>query len=82
MSICDTDWAKHVEKLATASLDGLNVYALSDEYPDPASIQVYVDGVEWTTGWSYDAASNEVIIEAEVEANSEVVVRYGVLHSC
>lgn len=82
LSICDTDWAKHVEKLATASLEGLDEYALSDANPDVKSIQVFVDGVLWKAGWHYDAASNQVIIDDVIEANSEIVVEYGIVHTC
>ena len=40
LSICDTNWAKHVETLAAATVEGLNEYPLSDGSPDPDSIVV------------------------------------------
>ncbi len=82
LSVCDTNWSKHVEKLATASLEGLNEYPLSDSSPDVKSITVLVDGVPWKSGWHYDSATNQVVIDDEVEANSEILVRYGVIHTC
>ena len=82
LSICDTNWAKHVDKLAMASIEGLNEFELSDADPDPSSITVLVDGVPWTTGWHYDASKNAVVIDDEVEENSDIVVNYGIIHTC
>ena len=82
LSICSTSWLSHIDKLALASLEGLNEYDLSSADPDPSSFVVTVDGVEWTTGWVYDASTNQIIIEDEVEENAEIVVTYGVLATC
>ena len=80
LSICDTNWAAHVEKLATASLDGLFDFELT-KTPDPDSIRVWVNGNEWTTDWHYDASTNEVQFDVELDGGS-VTVTYGVLVAC
>lgn len=82
LSICDTNWAKHVETLAAASIEGLHEYPLSDASPDPDSIVVYVDGKVWKGKWTYDGKRNQVILGSEVPENSEVTLEYGVLHTC
>lgn len=80
LSICATDWAKHVEKLATASLSGLYDFELT-QTPDPASIRVWVNGTEWTSDWHYDAPTNEVQFDVQLDSGA-VTVTYGVLVSC
>jgi hypothetical protein len=80
LSICDTNWAAHVEKLATASLEGLYDFELT-QTPDPDSIQVWVNGTEWFADWHYDAATNEVQFDVEL-GGGKVTVKYGVLVSC
>jgi len=82
LSICDTNWAKHVETLAAATVEGLNEYPLSDTSPDPDSIVVYVDGKPWKGKWTYDSKRNQVVLASEVPENSEVTIEYGVLHTC
>ncbi len=80
LSICDTNWAAHVEKLATASLSGMYDFALTQN-PDPTSIQVWVNGAEWTSDWHYEPTTNEVRFDVEL-GGGEVVVKYGVLVAC
>jgi hypothetical protein len=43
---------------------GLRVEFFLSRYPEPATIKVYVDGVERTTGWSFDPNSNSVVFLA------------------
>jgi len=79
LSLLD-DWSESAEELATASLDGLFDFPLS-ETPDPASIEVRVDGTQWLTGWVYNADTNEIEFETELEGSS-IVVNYGVIVPC
>ncbi len=79
LSLVD-DWSDSAEELATASLEGLYDFPLS-ETPDPASIEVRVDGTQWLTGWHYDAGTNEIQFDLELSGSS-VVVNYGVVVPC
>jgi hypothetical protein len=50
--------------------------------PDPVSIIVTVDGVQWTSGWAYDSASNELEFSQALDPGATVVADYGVLGAC
>lgn len=82
LNICNANWASQVGLLATASLSGLNTFALSDT-PDPGTIEVRVDGSLWTTGWVYDPASNSVVFDDPQFDGGEVIdIAYSVLSGC
>ncbi len=85
LSICDADWAEHAVTLAEASTDFLFVFELSAT-PDEASIEVEIDGVVTTDGWSYDDASNMVVFDEDlansVPAGTAVTISYGISSSC
>lgn len=81
LSICD-DWGTNVDILATASVS-VNTFELSHT-PAPASVVVTVNGVEVTTGWTYNSATNAVVFD-ETSAPTEgdaVEVDYAGLASC
>ncbi len=59
LSICATDWASHLEALGESAATNKSSFDLT-EYPVPETIEVRVDGVTRTTGWTYSAAGNEV----------------------
>ncbi|PTL77467.1 choice-of-anchor D domain-containing protein [Vitiosangium sp. GDMCC 1.1324] len=60
-SICTPNWADSLERLSESAF-GLNrAFPLSEKPSDPTRIEVKVDGVEVTTGWTYDPVSNTVI---------------------
>jgi hypothetical protein len=80
LSICDTDWASHASELATASLADIYNFTLSDT-PDVATIRVWVNGTEWTSGWHYDAPSNQVRFDDDLGSGT-LTVKYGVLAPC
>lgn len=81
LSICSTDWSAHVEDLAAATVAGLNSYELSST-PDESSIRVWVDGVELTSGWSYDSATNKIELDDQPDEGSIVKVAYGEVAVC
>ena len=73
------DWSAIVTDLASASVVKLDRFALS-RTPLEDTIEVRVDG-NVATGWSYDAATNEVafvVEEAVPEAGAEVSITYDV----
>ena len=80
LSIC-SNWAKNVEVLAQASLEGLLDFELS-ETPAPDSIVVKVDGATWLTDWHYDAGTNSIVFDTEVTQGASIEVEYGKLVEC
>jgi hypothetical protein len=63
-SICTPNWAGSLEKLSESAFGPNRTFALSEKPSDPARIVVKVDGVQVTTGWTYDSGSNSVIFDA------------------
>jgi hypothetical protein len=78
-SVCATDWGEALASLAEASLGRLRTLALSGD-PVPASIQVWLDGVEVTDGWVYDEEQNAVVMGAV--DGSELRVTYLIDAEC
>lgn len=56
LSICDTNWARHVDRLANASVEGLGRFDLS-QTPDERTLEVWVDSVLWTDGWHMEGST-------------------------
>jgi len=78
LSVCEPDWASHMESLAVAML-GRNQAAFElTELPSEASIEVSIGGFEITEGWSYNADVNAIVFdEGELpEAGSLLEVYY------
>lgn len=82
LSICDTNWSKHVETLATASMS-LSSVTLT-ETPDPDTIRVWVAGDEWfQPDWSYESSTNKVTFDAALpDGGGKVRVKYSILANC
>lgn len=82
LNICDSNWANNVGQLATASLSGINEFAVTGN-PEAGSLKVYVDGVEWTGGWSWDAAASVVVFDDPQFEGGEVIdIEYDELSDC
>jgi hypothetical protein len=58
-----------------------SIFPLS-QTPDPASLQVYVDGIEWIQDWHYNGALQSVIFDVQLDPGSVIDVTYGVFGSC
>lgn len=58
-SVCSTDWTGHMETLGEAMLGSGQHFEL-DGQPLVDTIEVFVDGSAWRSGWSYDAEYNEI----------------------
>lgn len=81
LSICTTSWSSYMSVLAEASVTE-TTFELSARAVE-ASLQVYVNGTERTTGWSYDEATNSVVFtEAVPEGGDTVRVTYAGKASC
>lgn len=77
LSICATDWASHLESLAEAAAVDRSTFDLT-ERPVESTIVVTVDGIEQSSGWSYNSAGNEVDFDDEhiPPGGSTIVVSY------
>lgn len=62
VDICEPDWAATLEILGDA-IFGLKTQFFLTRPADPATVQVWVQGIECEEGWSYDQASNSVIFD-------------------
>jgi hypothetical protein len=80
LSICAPDWAAALSSIAARSTASAWTFALS-ETPVPASIVVAVDGAAWSSGWSYDAAQNAVVMEG-LAPGQDVEVTYDLATEC
>lgn len=73
-SICAPDWSQVLSSIASSVFQGRARFNLS-RTPVASSIVVTVDGVV-ATGWTYDAASNDVVFGNPVNKTSSVVITY------
>lgn len=83
LSICEADWASHLEALAeTVGRVATNKFYLSEE-PVPSTIVVRVDGEE-RADWRYDDKDNVVVFdEATMPApGAEIEITYGYVDDC
>ncbi len=83
LSICASDWASHLAALAEASAAILDSFALTAE-PVPETIEVHVDGVTATLGWSYDEAENQVVFDPDYvpEGGATIEISYALRGDC
>lgn len=63
-NICDPDWQGMLQKIGAGAFAPKRAFRLDQAPQDPALIEVEVDGVPITSGWSFDAATNSVIFDA------------------
>lgn len=80
MDISTSNWGNAAAQIAEASLAGLYDFPLAQE-PEPSTIGVWVNGVQWTTDWHYDATNNEVDFDVDL-AGGSVVVKYNQAGVC
>lgn len=55
---------------------GSSSFTLSEDYPDSSSIKVYVNGVQLTSGWSYNSATNIVTITSSLSTDDIIIITY------
>ena len=46
------------------------------------SLQVYVDGVQWTQDWYYDSVTQAIVFTVLLDPGSVIDISYGVFASC
>ena len=81
LDICNDAWGARVDELAVASLTGIGEYPLSGD-PDVDTIQVFIDGEEVLSGWSYDPTSNSISLDADLEGGEFIEVFYEAFADC
>lgn len=82
LSICAADWGAKLEQLAEASLVIRDNFPLS-ESPVESTIEVSVNGLPvW--GWTWDAAENAVVFDADAapESGADIRIDYHLLGEC
>ncbi|MFH1464223.1 MAG: hypothetical protein ABIO70_07540 [Pseudomonadota bacterium] len=83
VSICATDWATPLAAALGDVSRALDSFSLEQEAV-PGTLVVRVDGVNVTSGWSYDADRNALTFDADhvPEGGSSVEVSYAVRGEC
>ena len=83
LSICATDFGSHLETLAASSAADLSSFQLTDT-PVPETLEVNVNGIPTTIGWSYVGADNEIVFEDDhvPEGGSTIAVTYALYGDC
>lgn len=80
LDISTSNWGAAAAQIAEASLEGLYDFPLSAT-PDVSTLKVWVNGVQWTSGWSYDAGGNLVRFDSEL-GGGQVVAKYNRVATC
>jgi hypothetical protein len=83
LSICATDWASHLEELATESVSINDSFELT-QVPVPQTIELSIDGIAVTTGWEFDASINSVVFETDYipAGGATVEIYYMLMPDC
>lgn len=83
LSICATDWAAHLESLAEVAATDLSTFDLS-QTAVPETIEVRVDGVVQTVGWTYDPNDNSVNFDDDhiPSGGSSIEIEYALYADC
>lgn len=80
LELC-SDWGASAESLAEASVQ-LDTFELSHNAYEP-SIVVLVNGVERTSGWSFDEGTNSVVFDTDApDEGATVEISYGAPVDC
>ena len=74
LDICSEDWSQGVQD-AVADMDPYEEIYLTHA-PDPDSVRVFLDGVDTTTGWHYDASINAVVFDVIPDGGVLIEVAY------
>ncbi len=82
-SICDADWSSALTNMAWMTINLADTFALTYQ-AIPNTIEVYVNGVLITTGWSYDPLLNAVVFDPAYvpDDGDNVEIDYGYFGSC
>ncbi len=83
LSVCATDWASHLESIAEASKVDLSSFELTQP-PVPETIEVRIDGVIQTDGWTYNDIDQSVDFDDDhiPPGGSVIEVEYALYGNC
>jgi hypothetical protein len=83
LSICATDWSSHLESLAEVAATDLSSFELT-QVPVEETIEVRVDGVVQTTGWTFNSTDNAVEFDDDhiPSGGSTIEVEYALYGNC
>lgn len=83
LSICTKDWGSTMESLAAHNTGSLNDFSLT-ELPVVDSIVITADGIEVTSGWSYDEDTNSVVFvgDSAPAGGSLIEISYALQGDC
>ena len=72
-SICDFDWTGVMEDLGYVAEHLSDTFVLT-QVPDPSTLNVFVNGVLQSSGWSFDSGINAIVFDAAaVPADGDLV---------
>jgi hypothetical protein len=75
LDVCTSDWSNKTQDLALATVAGINEVTLTGMADEP-SIEVYVDGVQWTSDWHYDSTTQSIVFDVAMDGGEDVEVVY------
>ncbi len=75
LSVCAPDYAPLLRDVANKAFSPQNRFPLS-ELPDPGTVAVRINGTPVAHGWSYDAATNSVVLAPSPAAGTKVEISY------
>lgn len=80
---CEDDWSPHLETFAKAAIGDRTRFLLTGDVV-ASSVEVTIDGVLQTDGWTYDEAAQEVLFDdgSYPKVGSDVRVDYGMAAEC
>lgn len=75
MSVCEPDYAPLLRTVANRAFSPQDRFPLS-ERPDVGTIEVRVDGIVTTEGWTYDSPTNSVVFTTVPPPGAKVEIAY------
>jgi hypothetical protein len=83
LSICATDWSSHLESLAENARADLSQFELS-AVPVPETIEVRIDSVTTTTGWTFNDTDNAVDFDDDhiPDGGATIEIEYALYGDC
>ncbi len=75
LSICSADYGPLLSSVANRAFSPQDTFPLSG-IPDGTGIEVFIDGVAQTAGWSYDAEDNQVVFTTIPPPGARIEIQY------
>lgn len=75
LNICAADYGPLLGQVASQAFSPTDTFALSGR-PEPGSLRVLMNGVEQTSGWTYDGAKNQIVFSTQPPAGATIEAQY------